>query len=358
MRKLAVSRRFHVQCFASGGSITRMHVAKVNHCAVLYQCLAFDDESGEVEMYIELDGVIRTLTVEAFFENLLGMAVRCRLIRSLAQSKKVLDNVKSLGGSMLTESGTGGCQADTVVPIMKPEHVPDERLLAERDKVKRFVDAVEKLAKTVPTKPIVQDGPRGAMYWRERLDACRGRLTEMEMEKGNTTKDASRFARDAFLDLKRQICAMDNAVNERTFKLFDLREAFNRHRDAAAKTGVRCCSWEQWTELPCDAEVQREVAALRIRLLELERTIETFGKCQPMDDVDDGEVLDDETGVLRAQCLKIESVCREYDAIESMYRLDGLRSVAFDLHMRLVGFDCRIRRAKECCARLEDLLRE
>ena len=382
IKRFFQGRRFHIQTDLGDTCITQVHVPDLGSCRVLYQCLAHDEESGRLDMYMEMSGSIRTLPVETFFENIVGAPVRCSMLRTHRQSRRVWSFIRSLENRTVSESGEHSFLVRDADKPPQPATVAEASLVAERADLKRRIAAVEKnLAKRLavpPPSPPPLDmlfaleferskaTQYAEMYWRDRLRVKSMQLMELHMEKGGVPKEVGRSARDAFVDLKRQMSIMDNALNEKMFTLFDLRQLFDLHREQLVKLEIEIGTWEEWTAPACDGIVQREVTALRVRLLELEKAERV--PVAVFEHVDVHAEMRKASGSapsLMAECARsaslkleamMEEVRAEYDAIDVMYCQDGLKAVLLDLHVRAACLDRQIRRAKECCARFGALL--
>jgi hypothetical protein len=359
-------RRFHVQCKLPNLALV-LHTDSLPCGRVRYQCVACNEESGEVDMYLEVDGSVRTAQVGEFFAKLVGEGLRCYPLRTHRQSRRVWAFIRSMDTRAVTETGEHDFCA--VEEEVAPAKTADSRLVAERDELTRRVAATERMLQPPPALDVgiafVLNAERckasvyAEEYWRKRLHLCEKDIAELRMEKGATPKEAAESARNAFGDLKQQVSAMDGLLNERSFTLFDLRHIFDLHRAQLEKIGVHVGTWQDWTVPACDVKAHREVAALRLRLLQLEK-MEQRAVCSRTD-VDHNAELARARGsapstlavAMRAACLRAEmeldEARKEYGAVDALYSQDGLKAVLLDLQVRLGCMDVQVRRAAETC---------
>lgn len=359
-------RRFHVQCKLPNLALV-LHTNSLPCGRVCYQCVACNEESAEVDMYLEVNGAVRTAQVGEFFAKLVGEGLRCYPLRTHRQSRRVWAFIRSMDTRVVTESGEHDFCA--VEEEVAPAKIADSRLVAERDELTRRVAATERMLQPPPALDVgiafVLNAERckasvyAEEYWRKRLHLCEKDIAELRMEKGATPKEAAESARNAFGDLKQQVSAMDGLLNERSFTLFDLRHIFDLHRAQLEKIGVHVGTWQDWTVPACDVKAHREVAALRLRLLQLEK-MEQRAVCSRTD-VDHNAELARARGsapstlavAMRAACLRAEmeldEARKEYGAVDALYSQDGLKAVLLDLQVRLGCMDVQVRRAAETC---------
>ena len=361
-------RRFHVQCKLSNLALV-LHTNSLPCGRVRYQCVACDEESAEVDMYLEVDGQVRTAHVGEFFAKLVGAELQCYPLRSHKQSHRVWAFIHSMDTRVVSETGEHDfCPVDKEI---LPAKIADCKLVVERDELTRRVAGTERILQPPPVMDVGKAFALNAerckaseyaeRYWRKRLHLCEKDMAELRMEKGSTPKEAAESARNAFGDLKQQVSAMDIMLNERSFTLFDVRNIFDLHRAQLEKMGVRVGTWQEWTVPVCDIDAHREVAGLRVRLLQLEK-LEQRMVCRRMDsDVDCNAEMARARGskpstlavAMRAACLRMETELdqarKEYGEADVVYSQDGLKAVLLDQQVRLACVDVQIRRAAETC---------
>jgi hypothetical protein len=358
-------KRFYLEMDVLNASIVpSLCVTSIAHSRVIYQCLAHDPKTGNVQIYIEVDGVLRPEDVGSFFANLADEAVECTPIRTQKRSRRVWGHVhsrKRLCGFDMMEVGKHGFFLDrkTAAPAAKPIILPapvavDSKIVLQRQWLEAKIAACEhSLANPAPpTKPSAAL-PADA-YWRQRCAEVKERMSSLQLEMGGSPADAFLCARDAFLDLKRQVEMMDTRVHEKTFELFDLRRQFNLNRAEVQKRGHAVGSWDEWTVLAADEKAQCENNALQCRLRELQLRVEA-GRGEDLDAArkGSGTKLQRECAAVETQYLAMRA---EYREIDRIYCQDGLRAVMTEQFARLACVERQIRRAKEGCEQLAKLV--
>ena len=364
-------RNFYIRCAISDPAMVPMlHVRSLpcKNGRVVYECVAYCSDTKRVDVFLEAGGLLHASWVRKYFENIVGGAVECMMMRTNRQSKNLLYHMRALENCEFTESGESG-------EGLCPPRKMDVLLAHERSELRKRLRACENRAAAkalAAVDPVVvsglgaerlRDTVYAENYWRRRFLAFGRMIAEMQVERGGEPSEAWAVARYEFLDLQRQIGVMDERINAKMFELYDLRMDFDGQRVQLEDADETVAAWDDWVKPRVDADGHRDVVRLRVLLADAEKDAGEAG-----DEERDSASMEQELAVakqseasvyapvMRAACMDIEIKYKEmragYEAIDRVYCQEGLRRVLFEQEMRMMSVERQIRRGMDASARL------
>ena len=366
-------RNFHICCkISDAGIVPLLHVRSlpIKNGRVVYQCVAYCKEEKRADVFLEVSGLLHANWISKYYENIVGEAVECMMLRTNRQSKKLLYHMRTLENREVTESG----ENDDLEGLHPPWKL-DAVLSRERSELRRRLRASEKKAAarlSVVVDPVLTSGlgaerlrdtAYAENYWRRRFLAFGTMIAEMQVERGGPPSEAWVVAKYAFMDLQRQVASMDERAHEKMFELYDLRMVFDKLRTLLEDAGETVGAWDEWVVPRVDRDGCRDVVRLHVLLGDSDKEVDDeAGEQRECGSTEEELVMAKQSEdsahavVIRAACMEIEGKYKEisagYEAIDRVYCQTGLRKVLFEQEMKMMRLDCQVRRATDACARL------